>query len=102
MPEQPPVRIPIRRPTVGWSRFSINSRTRRAAASVVLNIGESAYSQGGNRTARFHSAAGSASETRSGLQLAGIWGYVDSQQAEKVDAILDRILGMLWGLTHRK
>jgi four helix bundle protein len=74
---------------------------RRAAASVVLNVGEAAYSQGGNQRARFYSAAGSASETRSGLQLAVVWGYVDSQRAKRVDALLDRILAMLWGLTTR-
>ena len=75
---------------------------RRAAASVVLNIGEAGYSQGGNVTARFHSAAGSASETRSGLKLAHVWGYVESRRSEQVDALLDRILAMLWGLCHRR
>jgi four helix bundle protein len=36
----------------------------RAASSVALNIGESNYSDPGNRRARLFTAAGSASETR--------------------------------------
>lgn len=74
---------------------------RRSASSVPLNIGEGAYSRGGNATARFQDAAGSASETRSALHVAAAWGYLTAAQQMPVDALLDRILAMLWRLTHR-
>jgi four helix bundle protein len=80
---------------------SLAQQIRRSASSVPLNIGEGAHSRGGNSTARFQDAAGSASETRSALQVAAAWGYVTVAQQELVDAKLDRILAMLWGLTHQ-
>lgn len=79
---------------------SLAQQMRRFASSVPLNIGEGAYSRGGNATARFQDAAGSASETRSALQVAAAWGYVAEDGAARVDARLDRILGMLWGIVH--
>jgi four helix bundle protein len=81
---------------------SLATQMRRSASSVALNIGEAAYSRGGNQTARFQDAAGSASETRSALQVAAAWGYLSCSTCEPVDAKLDRILAMLWGLTRRK
>ena len=87
---------------LGRHDAKLMDQVRRAAASVVLNVGEAARSQGGNKRARFYTAAGSASETRSGLKLAEAWGYVDSQRSQRVDALLDRIAAMLWRLTHRK
>ena len=80
---------------------SLAQQLRRSAASVALNLGEGAYSRAGNQTARFHDAAGSAAETRAGLQVAAAWGYVSSQQLASVDQQLDRILAMVWGLTHK-
>lgn len=80
---------------------SLAQQVRRSASSVPLNIGEAAHSRGGNVTARFQDAAGSASETRSALQVAAAWGYVAHAAVAQVDAKLDRILAMLWGLTHR-
>lgn len=80
---------------------SLAQQMRRAASSVPLNIGEGAYSRGGNATARFQDAAGSASETRSALQVAAAWGYVTHASVARVDANLDRIVAMLWGLTRR-
>ena len=81
---------------------SLAQQMRRSASSVALNIGEAAYSRGGNQTARFQDAAGSASETRSALQVAAAWGYVSRAASERVDDQLDRILAMLWRLTHSK
>ena len=81
---------------------SLAQQIRRSASSVPLNIGEGAYSRGGNQPARFQDAAASASETRSALQVALAWGYVGAAQCERVDAKLDRVLAMLWGLTRRR
>jgi four helix bundle protein len=81
---------------------SLAQQLRRSASSVPLNIGEGAYGRGGNATARFHDAAGSASETRSALHVAAAWGYISLPQQQLVHAKLDRILAMLWGLTHQR
>jgi len=87
---------------IGRHDPALRQQMQKATASVVLNIGEAAYSQGRNEQARFHSAAGSASETRSGLKLALAWGYVAQVPGEAVDQLLDRILGMLWRLCRRR
>jgi four helix bundle protein len=51
---------------------------RRAASSVALNIAEGSGSSGGNRTARYRTAPGSARETLACLRVAEACGYVDS------------------------
>src|SRR5688572_3192152 len=79
---------------------SLADQIARAASSIALNIGEADRSQGGNVLARFHSAAGSASETRMALRVAIGWGYVSSEAAANVEQLLDRIIAMLWKLTH--
>ncbi len=81
---------------------SLAQQMRRSASSVALNIGEADYSRGGNQPARFQDAAGSASDTRSALKVAAAWGYISQAACRPVDAKLDRILAMLWGLTHSK
>ncbi len=79
---------------------SLASQLTRAASSVVLNIAEAEYSDPGNRRARLHSAAGSANESRSALLVAMAWGYVSEQQAAPAAELLDRVVAMLWRLTH--
>jgi len=81
---------------------ALADQLRRAASSVALNIGEARYSRGGNSTARFENAMGSASEARSALRVARAWGYVSRESVESVDKQLDRIVGLLWGLTRKK
>ena len=81
---------------------SLAEQLRRSASSVVLNIGEGARSCGRNETVRFHSAAGSASETRVGLALAEAWGLIRPDQRRPVEALLDRAMALLWGLTRRR
>ena len=71
---------------------------QRAATSVCLNLAE------GSRRAksdprRFYSyASGSAMEVRAALDAASAWGWVE--RAEQPLRLLDRLLGLLWGLTH--
>ena len=78
---------------------SLADQLRRSASSIVLNIAEGEYSDPGTSRARFHSAAGSANETRAALQLAAAWGYVDSGRVNAIDAKLDEVIRMLWPLT---
>ena len=66
----------------------------------MLNIAEGEYSDPGTKRARFHSAAGSAGETRAALRVATCWRYVADEQARTSLALLDRVLGMLWRLNH--
>jgi four helix bundle protein len=79
---------------------SLADQIRRAASSVVLNIGEAEYSDPGNRRARFYTAAGSAGETRAAVRLAVASGIVPRAEGEPVTALLNRILPMLWKLTR--
>ena len=72
----------------------------RAAASAALNLGEGEQSDPGTRPARYCNAAGSANETRTALAVAVAWGYLSSAQAEPASRRLDRVVAMLWKLTH--
>jgi four helix bundle protein len=72
----------------------------RAASSTVLNLAEGEYSDPGTKRARYCNAAGSAHETRTALQVAVAWGYLQAAQTEPANRRLDRVIAMLWKLTH--
>ena len=74
---------------------------RRAASSMVLNIGEGSRRQGRDRVQRYRIAAGSAAETRDALEVARAWGYVDAKATAAPLAKLDRVLALTRGLTHK-
>jgi four helix bundle protein len=67
---------------------------RRAASSVVLNVGEGSGSFGGTRMQRYRTALGSARETVSCLRVAERLGYVEAMPAGLV-AALNRVIGTL-------
>jgi four helix bundle protein len=71
---------------------------KSAANSIVRNIAEG-QKRGGRDPKRFFAyAAGSASEVRGSLDLAEAWGWgADVGRARR---LIDRLLGLLWGLTH--
>ena len=73
---------------------------RRAATSVVLNLAEGQRSAKGNRNKHYAIAHGSANEVKAALDTAIAWGWIDDAAAPM--RILDRLLGLLWGLTHRR
>ena len=74
-------------------------QVERAASSIVLNIAEGGRRHGRDPRRFFHIAHGSAGEIRGALDLADAWGWqVESRHAR---ALLDRELGLLWGLTRR-
>lgn len=73
----------------------------RAASSVALNIAEGRSSGGGNQRTRYFTAAGSADESRAALRVAVGWRHIDAADAERANVLLDRIIAMLWKLTHR-
>jgi four helix bundle protein len=73
---------------------------KAAASSAALNIGEAEYSDPGTRRARFHTAAGSANESRSAVAVATAWGYITRDEAHAALELLDRVVAMLWRLLH--
>jgi four helix bundle protein len=79
---------------------SLADQLTRAASSITLNIAEGSYSDPGNRKARFFTAAGSANETRAALRLAVAWGYCTPQQADGARVLVERVIALLWKLTH--
>ena len=87
-------------PSIQRRDRSLAVQITRAASSISLNVSEGNYSDPGNRRARFFTAAGSANETRSALRVALAWGYIGHEQAAGALGLLDRVLAMLWKLTH--
>jgi len=74
-------------------------QVERAASSIVLNLAEGDRRSGRDPRRFFDMAHGSAGEIRGALDVAEAWGWpIDCAQAR---ALLDRELGLLWGLTRR-
>jgi four helix bundle protein len=74
-------------------------QVERAATSIVLNLAEGSRRNGRDPRRFFDMAHGSAGEIRGALDVADAWGWpIDSEQAR---ALLDRELGLLFGLTRR-
>ena len=73
----------------------------RAASSIALNLEEGRGSDPGNQRARFFTASGSAKETRAALRVAVGWHHIQGTDADGARELLDRIVAMLWKLTHR-
>ena len=67
---------------------------RRCSVSVTLNVAEGMHSRGGNRTARYHTALGSAQETLACLEAAEACGYVAAVDDALVQQ-LRRVVGTL-------
>ena len=72
----------------------------RASSSILLNTAEGAYSHKGNQRARYHTALGSAAETRACLQLATV------QHRVAIDPLLhdqiDHVIAVLWKLSRTR
>lgn len=82
----------------GYSPEAAN-QVERAASSIVLNLAEGDRRHGRDPRRFFDMAHGSAGEIRGALDLADAWGWtIESKQARE---LLDRELGLLWGLTRR-
>ena len=77
---------------------ALADQLRRAASSVALNIAEGNRRAGQDRLQFFRIAAGSAAEVRAAMDVARAWGSIQASPA--AEAELDRVLAMLWRLTH--
>lgn len=74
-------------------------QVERAASSIVHNLAEGSRRDGRDPRRFFAMAHGSAAEVRGALDVADAWGWeINSHEAR---ALLDRELGLLWGLTRR-
>ena len=73
---------------------------RKAASSVSLNLGEGQRRGGRDRLQLFRIASGSANEVRACLDVGVAWGWLDADRIERARELLDRVLAMLWRLTH--
>ena len=68
----------------------------RAASSIALNLAESQGRAGGDRRRHLQIAAGSAFEVRGALDVAAAWGW--DLDTREVEPVLNRLIGLLWGL----
>ena len=85
---------------IARSDRSLADQLRRSASSVALNVSESAYAKGANRSALLHVAAGSANESRAALRVAAAWGYLGEAESRPAEDRLDHVVAVLWRLTH--
>ncbi len=79
---------------------ALAEQLRRAAASVPLNVAEGRRRQGRDRLHLWRVAAGSASEVSASLRVAEAWGYVGGEAITPALSSCDRVLAMLWRMTH--
>jgi four helix bundle protein len=79
---------------------SLADQLMRAANSITLNIAEADYSDPGTKQSRLFTAAGSANEVRAALRLAVRWRHCTPEEAQSAERLLDRVIAMLWKLTH--
>ena len=85
-------------PIIERSDRDLADQMRRAASSVVLNLAEGQRSAKGNKMKHYAIAHGSANEVKAALHVARAWGWIED--AREAYAILDRLLALLWRLTH--
>lgn len=86
-------------PAIKRQDRDLADQIQRAATSVCLNLAEGQRSIGGNRGKHYAFAHGSANEVKAGLFVAKAWGWI--AQSDEALAVLDRLLALLWRLTHR-
>jgi four helix bundle protein len=87
-------------PLIERSDRDLADQMRRAASSVVLNLAEGQRSAKGNKQKHYAIAHGSANEVKAALDVAQAWGWIDDARAPR--ETLDRLLAILWRLTHSR
>jgi len=85
-------------PVIEANDRDLADQIRRAASCVALNLGEGQRSEKGNKRKHYAIAHGSANEVRAALLTAVAWGWL-TDPSEAL-ALLDRLLALLWRLTH--
>lgn len=78
----------------------LHVRLRTAAASIALNIAEGRGRQGKDRRHHWRIAHGSAEEVVAILRVAECLGDLSGEACEVPRQTLERLLPMLWRMTH--
>ncbi|MCB9582786.1 MAG: four helix bundle protein [Polyangiaceae bacterium] len=78
----------------------LGRQLRRCTVSVGLNLCEGQYSRGKNRSARYHTALGSAREMMACFEMAAALGYIAPLSPE-LRADFNRVIGTLVRLVER-
>ena len=86
--------------SLGRRDTDLARQLRRAAASVSLNLAEGNRRNGKDRIHLWRVAAGSADEVAASLRVAEAFGYLPASAITPALGICDRVLAMLWRLTH--
>ena len=73
---------------------------RRAGASAPSCLSEGSQRVGRDRLHLYRIAGGSAAEVLTQLELAIAWGYVARDEAQPVIELADRVVAIVWRLTH--
>jgi four helix bundle protein len=82
--------------------MTLACRMKEAGSSILLNIAEGNRRNGRDRLHLFHISAGRTGEVDAILDVAIAWGYVAEREVIDQRALLDRQLGLLRGLTHKR
>jgi four helix bundle protein len=88
--------------SLGRRDVDLARQVKRAGSSVTLNIGEGRQRIGRDRLHAYRIAAGSADEVRVALRMAVAWGDLAESDVTKALALCDRVVAILWRLTHPK
>ena len=73
---------------------------KKAANSILANVGEGSRRQGRDRLQHWSIAAGSAGEVRVQIEASIAWGDLEPELTKPALELLDRALAMLWRMTH--
>jgi four helix bundle protein len=85
-------------PQIERNDRDLADQLKRAASSVALNLSEGQRLTKGNKPKHYSIAHGSANEVKAALQTAIAWGWIEDAAEPLV--VLDRLLALLWRLTH--
>ena len=73
---------------------------RRAATSVMLNLGEGVRRTGRDKKRAYRIAAAEAQEVRAALEAALAWGWVDDAAVAAARALADRVARVTYALAR--
>ncbi len=76
------------------------SQLKRAGTSAPACLSEGAQRAGKDRLQLYRTAAGSAAEIRTHVEVAIAWGYVSAAAAAETISLADRVVAVTWRLTH--
>lgn len=85
---------------IARSSADLADQLRRAATSVVLNLGEGVRRTGRDKRRAYRIAAAEAQEVRAALEAAVAWGWVDEVAVTAARALADRVARVTYALAR--